>query len=190
MRLARFALLVALAVAVSACRGDSGISVETLPRIVLQPTDVPTLSQFDEGRIGRSDQPIGKRADPRRFDRKDGWVTRYRALDQSGRGPLVVESRADVFGSADGARQDLAAFRDQSAEVAKLLDAPDLGDDALAAVQTQPGFPTAVRTYTIAWREANVLASVLVQGFEGELSFDEVLALARKQQRRIEAAAG
>jgi hypothetical protein len=37
----------------------------------------------------------------------------------------------------------------------------------------------------VVWREANVTAGVLVNGFEGKLTLEQTLNLARKQQLRI-----
>jgi hypothetical protein len=46
-----------------------------------------------------------------------------------------------------------------------------------------------VRFYQVVWREDNVTASILANGFERRLSLEVVLELAQAQQRRLSAAA-
>jgi hypothetical protein len=41
---------------------------------------------------------------------------------------------------------------------------------------------------TVAWRDRNATASVLVEGFEGRITPNAALAFARRQERRIKAA--
>ena len=65
---------------------------------------------------------------------------------------------------------------------------PDLGDDARAWESLQ-GAAGGVRYYLIAWREDNATASVLASGFEGKITFDDALELARKQAARVSRAA-
>ena len=120
---------------------------------------------------------------------------RYRrAGSEETAGPIVVESRVDIFESASGAGKDLDAYRDEietllaDAPGAERVDDPELGDDALAITRTQDTALPVV-FYNVIWREGNVTASLIAQGFQGKFSFDEALELARKQQRRIEEAA-
>ena len=47
-----------------------------------------------------------------------------------------------------------------------------------------------VRFFRIAWRHANATALLFVNGFDRRLELADVLALARKQQQRLEDAAG
>src|SRR5262245_23440586 len=68
-------------------------------------------TRFDWGKQQRGDQPSGSRSDPARFGRVDGWKARYRRPGtRQTDGPLIVESRADVFDDKDGARQDYEAY--------------------------------------------------------------------------------
>jgi hypothetical protein len=175
--------------------GGGGASIERgeLRSIVLQPSDLPSVFQrFDEGRQGRAEQPGGLRGDPARFGRVEGWKARYRRPGSARTsGPLVIESRVDLFGDSDGATEELDTL-ESGVDMRLLAQAPDLGDDAFAATVRQPsGVPGAsgVRFYLVAWRQGNVTASVSVNGFEGRLELDDALALARKQQQRIESAA-
>ncbi len=150
---------------------------------VLQPGDLPGFSQFADGEQIRSDAHPGPRNDPARFGRTAGWITRYKRDSAATRGPLVVESRADLFGSADGAAKDLAAYgKEYEAQIgSKKIDAPALGDDARAF-----SFGSASdRFVLVAWRVANVSASVLVEGLSVDAA--DAARLARKQERRLSA---
>jgi hypothetical protein len=190
----RSALAVFLVVVVAAGCGSSAarITAKQLPTLVLQPHDLPSaFERFDEGAQVNLDRVPGPRYDTARFGRQGGWKARYRRAGTTAtRGPLVVESRADVFGSSSDARDDLAAYRDQFAHAvaAHLLRAPQLGDDAVAMTQLQPGTP-GVRSYSIAWRDANATGSVTANGFDGRLTFAQALALARAAERHLARAA-
>lgn len=178
------------AASLSGCMGDAtSVPAAALSRIVLQPADVSgAFDRFDEGRLALADQPEGRRAQPDRFGRTGGWKARYRRRGGAEiRGPIVIESRADRFGSSGGAEQELDAI---AGEVAADVSDRGLGDEALVASSTQPGFPRKLRNVTIAWRSANVVAVLTVSGFQGRLRDADALRLARLQQARIDAAAG
>jgi hypothetical protein len=168
--------------------GDSApIEVDELPRIVLQPEDLPpAFRRFDEGRQVLADNPGGSRSDRDRFGRRDGWKARYtRPGTQQTAGPLVVESRVDLFESSSGAEDDLQAARDDLTEDEQPIDEPGLGDESFGATVVQPGLGEGVRHYHVYWRSENVTAFINVNGFEGRLALEEVLELARKQHARI-----
>lgn len=179
----------------AACMGDQGPRVDAgaLPRLVLQPADVgERFVRFAEGRITRPDFQPGPREDAARFGRVDGWKARYR-VGEAGTppGPLVVVSMADLFDDEGGAERDLDAYREEfelargaAVGVARTVDVPTIGDETFGTSLEQAG----VFYYTVAWRFDNLTASVLVQGFE--LSMNEAVALARKQQERIVQAVG
>lgn len=188
----RLVALVVIALLVAGCSlGDDGggASIERgqLEGLVLQPEDLPRgFTQFDEGRQGIADRPTGERSDPARFGRIEGWKSRYRrAGSQQTRGPLVIVSFADLFESAEGATDELDAFEQSGFEP---REAPELGDAARAWESLQGG-SGGVRYYLIAWREDNATASLLASGFEGKVTFDDALDLARKQAARVSRAA-
>jgi len=166
------------------------LKVSVLPKLVLQPQDVPGLDRFDVGRITRFDAPEGPRADPIRFGRLDGWKTDYkRAGGVETPGALVVHSQTDLFESSDGARKDLDAYRDEfrkardaSPQSVDLLE-PKLGDDAAGLVIRQGGNP-GLKIFTVAWVDGGVSASVTVNGFT-RLTRTDALGLARRQEQRI-----
>lgn len=186
----RGAIGIALVVlAVAGCAGDSAsIPASALPLLVLQQGDVPAgLDQFDEGRQARADQPGGARAEGDRFGRLGGWKARFRTTrGADAQGPLVVESRADVFESAGGAGDELAAFE---ADAQGAVEPLELGDEGFLTSIQQPGFPKPLRVYVVAWRHDNAVGVVTVNGFEGSVSESVALELARNQEARIERAA-
>ena len=187
------ATLALLAALLAGCMGgdSSPIEADELKSMVLQRADMPGFVQFDEGRQGTADQPPGARNDPTRFGREGGWKARYRRPGSAtSAGPLVVESRADAFGDADGAADELAAHREALAEGLRLTDdRPGLGDESFVATGTQGSGRFAVRFYLVGWRDQNATASVFANGFEGKVTLEQVVELARKQQGRIEDAA-
>ena len=173
----------------SGCAGEASIEERALPSLVLQEADVPQLQLFDEGPQARGDLPSGDRGDPERYGRKGGWKARFRlpSASSESRGPLVVESRADLFGDANGAEKDLQAARGDLADTWTDVETPKIGDAVWAATTVQESAAASIRHYAITWREANVVAALLVQGFDGQLTLGNVLALARAQQKRIDA---
>lgn len=166
---------------------SSSITKGELSRLVLQPRDVPgVFIQFDRGRQITADQPSGARSNPGRFGRLEGWKARYRRRGSGEtRGPLVIESRADLFESSEGATEELEAIDEPGF---RPVDAPRVGDEA-RAWSSFPGGAGTVRYYLVAWREDNVTALLLASGFEGKITLPDVLELARKQQRRMALAA-
>jgi hypothetical protein len=192
--------LALLLLAAAACSGGDDqqtIARSSGPELVLQRADLPAaFSQFDAGKLVRADFVAGPRENPERFGRLDGWKARYRrAGDAETGGALVVESRADLFEGSGGAEDDLDAYEEQfDAAVAQLpgsahaLSPTNLGEEAVGFTLLQPGSPD-IRHFTIAWREGNATASVSLSGFDGRLTLEQALALARAQQRRIRSVA-
>jgi hypothetical protein len=186
-------LLVLFLVAGCSLGGRDGATLQVgeLSALVLQPEDLPReFVRFDEGRQVIGDNPGGRRADRQRFGREDGWKARYR---RGGGRALVIESKVDLFDSAGGAEDDLGAAR-SDLDDAQLdwmpIEEPGLGDESFAATFVQAGGTSRVRFYQVFWRDDNATASLNVNGFEGQLTFEDVLELARKQERRIAEASG
>lgn len=167
------------------------VPASELASLVLQPADLPeTFFRFDEGPLSPADAPGGARSDPNRFGRLGGWKARYRPADPAElSGPLLVESRVDLFPTVDGAMQDLALYRQDavSAEpTATSADTDVIGDESAVTTLQQSSTVGELRYYTVTWRSRNVTASVDVQGLEAEISLDHALELARRQQARID----
>jgi hypothetical protein len=181
--------LVLIAVCLVAGCGGGGkkIPVTQLPSLVLQPQDVTGFVRLDFGPLGIVDTHPGARENPSRFGRKGGWKARYRGLRR-----LTVTSTADLFGSEDGAKQDFDAYNVQfqqeivdSDGEESFISVPKIGAGSLAVTIASGG----VRTSTIAWRYANVTASIELAGPSGLVANDRLIRFARRQERRIEAAA-
>jgi hypothetical protein len=190
-------LLVILGLAGCSLTGDEGgasLAVAELEKLVLQPDDLPrTFVRFDEGRQIAADLPAGPRADPARFGRRAGWKARYRrAGTVQTTGPLVIESKADVFDSGEGAEDDFEAARadaDESEPEWQPIGEPGLGDESFAATLLQGPESSGVRFYQVVWREDNAVAALNVNGFARGLALEDALELARTQERRIETVA-
>jgi hypothetical protein len=183
-------LLIALALA-GCGSGKASISKGRLPTLVLQARDVPAFSEFGNGPQARADMHPGPRGDPARFDRLGGWIARYRrpgiVSARRSKGPLVIESRADVFPSSGAAKKDLRAYEAEyeaaSAEIrVERVSPPRIGDDTIVF-----RFGSGLDHFVlVAWREANATASVLVEG--SSVALPDAARLARLQQARIAAA--
>ena len=176
MRLAQVIVAVFAAGALTGCGADT-VPQSKLSELVLTAADLPAgFERFDYGAQQRLDNG-GLRADPTRYGRKGGWKARFhRPGDTTTKGPLVVESRADLFSKADGAKRDLLAYGEtfKDAPNARPVEVQQVGDGARAITQLQPG-GVAVRSYTVAWRDRNVSASVTVNGFDGHVSLADAV---------------
>ena len=181
-------MILAALVAASCAAPEQRIPADQLSSLVLQPADLPSFSQFGLGAQVSADAHAGPRKDPTRFGRMGGWIARYRPTDAAVRsGPLVVESRADLFPSASSAKQDLDAYNTEyeatiASSSGKKLGSVTVGDEARAfTFGTGGDF-----FYVVMWRTANSTASVLVEG--SAVTLDDAVALARKQSARLTAA--
>jgi hypothetical protein len=191
-RLLPLALVLALALGLAACGGGGGPTIpkDSLSKLVLHQHDVgASFAPFSSGAQAPIDNQGTLRADASRYGREGGWIVRFhRAGSTSTSGPLVVESRADLFGASGGARKDLDLYRQMFASspgsAHRSLAPSSLGDEAVGDTFLQPG-PKPVRFYRIAWRYENATAAVTVEGFDGKLTQADALRLARKQQRRL-----
>lgn len=188
-RLLPLTLVVCLGLA--ACGGGGPtIPKDSLSKLVLRRQDVGrSFAPFSSGAQTPIDNQGTLRADASRYGREGGWIVRFhRAGSTSTSGPLVVESRADLFGGSGGAKKDLDLYRQMFASspgsAHRSLSPQSLGDEATGDTFLQPG-PKPVRFYRIAWRFANATAAVTLEGFDGKLTQADALRLARKQQRRL-----
>jgi hypothetical protein len=188
----RGALLV-LVLALAGCgSGKAPISKGSLPELVLHDRDVPAFAEFANGPQTRADLHPGPRDDPARFGRLGGWIARYRrpgiVSARHIKGPLVIESRADVFPSSGAAKKDLGAYEAEyeAAPVdfhTERISPPRIGDDTVAF-----RFGSGLDHFVlVAWRKANATASVLVEG--PSVALPDAVRLAKLQQVRIAAAA-
>jgi hypothetical protein len=190
------AAIIALLTVAAGCAGSDAeertVPPSQLRFLVLQPTDLPRVfTRFDEGPVRIADTPPGPRGDPARFGREGGWIARYRRHGSATtEGPLVVESRVDLFEDEGGAQEEFDAYREelegQLGIGGRRLEPSDLGAEAFG-ISSGGGASNTVRFFRVVWRDENVAASLNLNGFRG-LRLSHVLDLARKQQQRIERA--
>lgn len=187
------ALVATFPLALASCGGGGGISKQSLSDLVLRRQDVGSgFAPFYSGRQTQLDNQGTPRSDASRFGREGGWIARFRRSGAAGAsGPLVIESRADLFSGTGGAGKDLGLYKrlleSSGTQQAQSLKLPKLGDEAVGSTFVQPGGKP-LRFYTIAWRYRNATASVTVEGFDGHLRSEDAIRLARRQQRRLAAA--
>ena len=132
-----------------------------------------------------ADRLPGPRFDTTRFGRVGGWKSRFRrAGTRSTRGPLVVESRLDLFESTDGAKKDFAAYLQQFPPFAEPEPAASATRRARSRSRPAAGVYK-VRYVTVVWADRNATASVSANGFDGKLQTADVLRLARAQARAM-----
>jgi hypothetical protein len=192
MRALGLLTIVALLAGCSLGGDDDSAAVDAgqLEQLVLQPDDVPReFMRFDEGRQLAAE----RRFEEPRFGRQDGWKARYRRSGTPAtEGPLVIASLADVFESQSGAEDALAeqrALLDEGDLGWEPVEAPAVGDEAIARTVVEGSGASRVRFFVVAWRDANVTASLEVNGFADGLDVNDAVELARKQAAHIESAA-
>jgi hypothetical protein len=174
----------------ASCGGSHTISSKNLGQLVLTTSDLgPAFAVFGDGPQITADNVGTPRSDPARFGRRGGWVARFRRSGtKATRGPLIVESRTDVFAKRSGAASDLDEYRTmllhQKGAAPKELKPPAIGDDAVETTFTQPGL-LPVRYYRLAWRYRNATASLTVAGWDGKVGPADVARLAQRQQNRL-----
>jgi hypothetical protein len=117
---------------------------------------------------------------PGRPERRSVTAQYRRLASETTDGPVTVESRAHVLDSSDAADEELETARAHVGD-SQPIGEPGLGDESFAATRAQSG----VRYYGVYWREANVTASLALNGAEGRFPFSDALELARKQEQRI-----
>jgi hypothetical protein len=186
--------VLALPLLLAACGSpDRTIAQNSLSHLILRGKDVGRpFTPFYVGRQASLDNQGTPRTDPARYGREGGWIARFRRGGAPAtRGPLIVESRADLFRDADGAKKDLADYGKllgaSTGAEPRALSLPKIGDAALGATFVQPGV-NPLRFFRIAWRYRNATASVLVEGFDGKVRQADAVALAQKQQSLLERA--
>jgi hypothetical protein len=195
LRLPGVVLLVicCIAVLLAGCGNTThSVRADSASALVLRDGDLAApFSAFYAGAPTRLDTAGTSRASATRYGRKAGWIARFhRAGSPQTRGPLVVESRADVFADSRGATRDLAAYRRDFAAVPgdrAVAQVPRVGDETTAWTSLRTG-TLATRFYRIAWRDRNVTASIVVDGFAGKVTLVDAVTLARAQEVRIAAA--
>ena len=181
--------LLLLSSSLIACdRAHEPVQPNELPSLVLHLQDLGAgWVDFGSGPPdGRADEFPGIGTDPRPTNHRGAWVARYRWVGGGRRPPiLIVESRVDLFeDAADAERRLQAAERElRATDVAAI---PNVGEETTMGSVTQQSLSGLIRFYTLIWRQGNLTASVVVQGFDRTLRLADAVNLARKQERRID----
>lgn len=178
--------------------GTSDAGAGNLASLVVTPEDLALVGdveylQFDEGSQGRSDVLPPPRDDPARFGRVAGWKARYRPEDPSAEKGFIVGSRVDAFQTPEGATSELGLIGDDAQARAatgavRLLETDKVGEASVALTYEHAAVGGNVVYFEYHWRSGRYAASVELSGFEGQLSIDDAVLLARAVQARIEAA--
>lgn len=182
------AVVLSAGCSLSGDEGGAAIEVDELRGLVLQPEEVPRVFiRFDEGRQGLAELPGGAQGGG------DGWKARYRRPGTTAtEGPLVIASLVNRYDSEADAEERLEARRAEleGGELAwRRVEAPALGDETVAMTVDEGAGSSRVRYVVLAWREANVTASLEVNGFAAGLELEDAVELASNQAQRIEQAA-
>ncbi len=177
--------LAALCVLVFAgcAHGSPQFSGSDAKKLVLTAHDMPGYESFASGPTASLDVQGTPRSNLQRFGREGGWVERLRRTSPA----WLVVSTVDVFHDAKGAQSDLTGYGDGFASLretglAERVRPPQIGDGAIAAELVAPG---SQKEFVVAWVSRNASASVTAIG-PGGLRLMDVVALARKQQAKLE----
>jgi hypothetical protein len=160
----------------AACGGSSArqFAAASLPRIVLQPADVPSWTRFENDSGTAADTgSLGSR------DRIGVWIARYRSSQG------VVVSRIDLYRSAGAAHDAFKRLGTQAVGngVAPLPTPPHLGDERVGYT-----VGTTLIFDSIFWRRANAVLSVVLQ--EPDAKAGEASRLAEQEDARALTALG
>jgi hypothetical protein len=169
------------------------LSDARLAKLVLQPSDLPGLEQFANGREVSSEQSPVLGADPARVGRQRGWVARYRRRgNPDTAGPLLMASTVEMFDRPARASKFFGQLRKRDATIVAAsglvsVDLPTVGGESYAYATPHARRRT-VRTVIVTWREGRFVAVAFANGFAERMSVPDVLALARRQEDRLAAA--
>ena len=101
-------------------------------------------------------------------------------------GPVVIESSAALYRSAAGASQGLRLVGEQAAAAGgTAISTGKLGDQALGFMLVRQFEGTSYEAYIVAWRQANVVAGIQVEGNAATLDIQYAISLATIQQRQV-----
>jgi hypothetical protein len=169
----------------SGCGSTPSVPPEAAPAIVLDAADLP--EDFVELGAG----PDEGRLEPAPPGRRASWSVRYRRADPAAtHGPMIVVSSVEVY--ADAAATDAALERalGEEAPPDAAPHAIELGEEGWAVTYEQPALPRVSVFHVVAWRRLNVVARLVVQGFDGSFALEDTEGLARAQDRKILRAGG
>jgi hypothetical protein len=184
---------IAAVLVLAACdAGTTPVPTSKVNQLTLTEQDLPGFLAFYKGPQVQLDNQGTNRTNASRFGREGGSIIRLHPADSTQtNGALVIESRADLFKDSDGAKSDFALYqallkRPTGSGVSQ-ISIPGLTQDSIGVTFTEAGGRT-LRFFRIAWRDRNVTAAITVEGFDGSVSQDQAIALAKKQENHIKGA--
>jgi hypothetical protein len=189
------ALVAVLATAAPTTAAASQGSMARLPdtkSMVLQLRDLPTGFGVDQGHYVSNAELVettSTNKDFHKLGRLTGYYTAYSTLAVGG--VTAVSSFASVYKLGSGAHQSLVLSLAQAKRQSGFVLGPrapvrSLGREARLYLQKADQNGVEVDFYTVAWRNGPVFAEVMGAGRSGTVDPVQVVALAKKQDRRIE----
>lgn len=184
-------IVVAGATGCGRSKGGSGGTIHPAPlsRAVLQRADLAgDYTLVENGHGAQYEVPPGEAA----RTRTTGWIARFR-LNSNAKVPLLVSSRIDVYPSVADARKQLAdymaSFEQTNGNGGGPTAAPTVGDDSAAFSLVQAVGQNITHFYGIAWRRQNTVSFLQIEGVGNAATLSGAVALARAQDKRLQAAA-
>lgn len=189
----RKAVALAASVTLVFVAGASGATATPNPkRMVLQLSDVPSGFSLVRGRYVSNAQAAKEttvKKDYAKLGRINGYESEFARHGVPLVGILQVTSAASNYKTAAGAHasiriSEVAALR-STPRFRRLSVGTALGDEArlLAVTKRQGG--VSVDVYALVWRSGKVYASIFAGALAGTGNPAQVVALGKKQQRRI-----
>jgi hypothetical protein len=110
------------------------------------------------------------------------------ASPQEAIGPVVIESSAASYRTDSGAAQGLRIVAEQARTAGGTqISTGSLGDGAVGFVLQKQFNGTSYEAFVVAWRQANVVAGIQIEGNAATLDVGYAITLAERQQHTIEA---
>lgn len=198
----KHAFIAALVVPLLAGAGTAADTATPDPKtLVLQRADLPTGFAFKSGRYVSNAQAARESKEPIlkfiRWGRINGYDADYEkpvALSSLLKGPIIINSTANVYRRADGAHRAYAEGvgpglrkRDPQGKLKRLAVGASLGDEARLYTYTEKrgGGGFTIRVFAAYWRTGRFTARVITGGIEGGIAAESAVDLAKRQQARL-----
>jgi hypothetical protein len=191
----RLALLIAIGVTAVAATAAFAATAPDTKQMVLRLQDAPAGFERTNGRYVSNKQAAAETQVPKDYV-KLGRITGYEAEFQKGGlvGLLQITSSSSTYKTARGAHDSLlgsaAGAEKATPRFRRLALGGSLGHEARLYKTTITNNGTKIDVVSLAWRYKNIYSGLLAGGISGSFDPAVVVALGRKQQARILAAAG
>jgi len=191
----RLTLLIVIGVTAVAATAAFAATTPDTKQMVLRLQDAPTGFERTRGRYVSNKQAAAETQVPKDFA-KLGRITGYQA--EFGKGGLVgllqISSSSSTYKTARGAHDSLlisaAGAEKATPRFRRLALGGSLGHEARLYKTTITDNGTKIDVVSLVWRYKNIYSALLAGGVSGTFDPAAVVALGRKQQARIRAAAG